>query len=50
LGNAAKIKKPTPARRKEIENALHTLGEKLLAVDCKEDILPSLLYEYKRDV
>lgn len=27
------IKKPSPARKKEIENALHTLGEKLLAVE-----------------
>lgn len=27
------IKKPAAARKKEIENALHTLGEKLLAVE-----------------
>lgn len=27
------IKKPSAARKKEIENALHTLGEKLLAVE-----------------
>jgi hypothetical protein len=26
------IKKPSEARKKEIENALHTLGKKLLAV------------------